>query len=36
MLPQGPVRPKNNNPKRKWTLKLNTCKLSAMQENAHK
>ena len=36
MLPQGLVRPKNNNPKRKWTLKLNTCKLSVMQGNAHK
>ena len=29
------VRPNNKNPKRQWTLKLNTCKLSAMLENAH-
>ena len=34
-LSQGPGRPKNNNPKRQWTLKLNTCKLSDMQENVH-
>ena len=32
---KGPVWPKNNNPKRQWTLKLKTCKLSNMKENAH-